>query len=105
MTKKEWRAKQAVKFNAAKDKVSEAQSEAKAILGEKKLRELSNPERAGYAAAVTKRNANAIKARAAIKRGNLDVRESGWSGMTKAGKPTAALFSCLSIDDSKHTAE
>ena len=105
MTKKEWKQKQAVKFNAAKDKVSEAQIQAKKILGDKKLKELTPTERAKYDAQVVARNANAIKCRAAIKRGALDVKESGWSGIDKNGKATAALFSCLSIDDSKHTAE
>ena len=105
MTKKEWKTKQGQKFNTAKNKVSEAQIEAKKILGDKKLKELTTTERAKYDAQVVARNAQAIKCRAAIKRGDLDTKESGWSGIDKNGKATAALFSCLSIDDSKHVAE
>jgi len=105
MTKKEWKAKQSAKFNKAKDAVAVAQREAKMILGKKKLRELTKAERTAYDKAVAKRNAASIKCRAAIKRGDLDTRESGWSGMTKTGKATAALFSCLCIDDSEYKAQ
>jgi len=100
MTKKEWKSKQSAKFCKAKDAVAVAQGEAKKILGDKKLRELTKAERAAYDKAVAMRNTASIKCRAAIKRGDLDTRESGWSGMTKTGKATAALFSCLSIDES-----